>query len=85
MDGRELGAENVEREGIVPSRDDVLALPSRQPLAVGLVVAGQGVPREEHPRPRAVVEIPEDHGLNGDRRPAVVRQPAVPSVGDRTG
>ena len=77
---RQAAVEGRDRLGRVGSRDDVLALGAEQHVPVQAGLAGRGIAREHDPGRRRVVQIPEHHRLDRDRRPEIVRDPLLRAV-----
>ena len=80
---RHLLAQRIQRHWRVVTRDHVLALAARQPLAPCGRLAGDRVAAEQHAGTRTLVEIAEHHRLDRHRSTAVVGQAAV--AADRPG
>ena len=71
-----------DRLSVADAGHDVLALRVVEVVAVELLGSGDRVAGESHARPRALAHVAEDHGLDIDRGPEVVRDFLRPPVGD---
>ncbi len=62
------------------SRDNILALRVEHDVAEGGLLAGGRVAGEHDAGPGVLAAVPEDHRLDGDRRPKVVGDALAPAV-----
>ncbi len=80
---RDIGHPRVEardRLGVMRPGDDVLALRVEHDVAVEGVLPGRGVAGEQDAGPRVHASVPEDHRLDRDARPEILRDPLDLSV-----
>ncbi len=77
---RQPRIKDADRLGLVRARDDVLALGIEHDVAVQVGLAGRRVAREQDAGARIRAAVAEDHRLDRDRGPEIVRDPLAPPV-----